>query len=105
MNTPKSIELKGESYLTPEAVEDVHAASLGYSITSDETNNWDGLVINDPFNMAQGVVNVVIDGVESMTLKVNLKIFNWFKKFRLNNISYRMLKLLMSLEVEIHFQV
>lgn len=55
--------------MTPEAVEDVIAASLGYSVpTNDEVGYFDGLVINDPFNVAKGVVVVAVEGAGALDL-------------------------------------
>lgn len=70
LKTPKAIEFKGESVLSPEAVEDVIAASLGYSVpTNIDEEYFDGLVINDPFNVAVGVVAVAVEGVGDLDLK------------------------------------
>jgi renin receptor len=69
LRKPESIELRGESYLTPEAVEDVMSASLGYSVPSDDSGNWDGLVISDPFSLARGLLSVVVEGLDSLSFK------------------------------------
>lgn len=34
---------------------------------------WDGLTVRDPFNLANGVVIVVAEGIDSLKLEVRLK--------------------------------
>lgn len=76
LRTPKGIEFKGESSLTANAVEDVLVASLGYSVpTNYDESYFDGLVINDPFNVANGFVAVTVEGVGNLNLD-GAKAFN-----------------------------
>lgn len=68
LNTPKSIEFKGDSEVPAESLSSVLSATLGYSI--DGLSSWDGLFVNDPFNAAKSVVSVVVEGVDSLNLQV-----------------------------------
>lgn len=71
LNTPKSIEFKGNSDLPAESLSEVLSATLGYSIQS--SNIWDGLYVNDPFNTAKSVVSVVVEGAGDLNFKVSLQ--------------------------------
>lgn len=63
---PKALEFRGHSRLDAESVSDVFGAALGYSVS--HPTDWDGLIVKDPFNMANGAVVVVAEGLESITL-------------------------------------
>jgi renin receptor len=73
LNSPKSVEFKGSSDLPSESLSDVFGASLGYSVSSNL--KWDGLFIHDPFNTAESVVVVVVEGLEQLNVK-NGETFN-----------------------------
>ncbi|XP_062538345.1 ATPase H(+)-transporting accessory protein 2 [Armigeres subalbatus] len=63
---PKALEFHGHTRLNAESVSDVFGAALGYSVS--HSTEWDGLVVKDPFNMANGAVVVVAEGLDSITL-------------------------------------
>lgn len=65
--SPKALEFNGHTRLDAEAVSDVFGAALGYSVA--HPTEWDGLVVKDPFNMANGAVVVVAEGIDSLTLE------------------------------------
>ncbi|XP_053688582.1 ATPase H(+)-transporting accessory protein 2 [Sabethes cyaneus] len=65
--SPKSLEFRGHSRLDVQSLSDVFGASLGYSVA--HPSEWDGLTVKDPFNMANGALIVVIEGVESLKLE------------------------------------
>lgn len=65
------MEFKGNSALSSETIQDVYATSLGYSVaTSPDTNNWEGLTVNDPFNIANGFVSIIVEGLDEIEFKV-----------------------------------
>lgn len=47
---------------------DVFGAALGYSVS--HPTEWDGLIVKDPFNMANGAVVVVAEGLDRLSLDV-----------------------------------
>lgn len=65
--SPKALEFHGHSRLDAESVSDVFGAALGYSVA--HPTEWDGLVVKDPFNMANGAVVVVAEGIDSLKLE------------------------------------
>lgn len=65
--SPKALEFHGHARLDAESVSDVFGAALGYSVA--HPTEWDGLVVKDPFNMANGVVVVVAEGIDSLPLE------------------------------------
>ncbi|XP_058813720.1 ATPase H(+)-transporting accessory protein 2 [Topomyia yanbarensis] len=67
ISAPKALEFRGNSRLDVEALSDVFGASLGYSVA--RFTEWDGLIVKDPFNMANGVVIVVAEGIQSLKLE------------------------------------
>lgn len=71
LKSPKSVSFKGADRLEEQSLGDVLAATLGYSV--EYSSEWNGLLINDPFNLAQGAVAVVIDGLETLPSSVNNK--------------------------------
>lgn len=87
LNSPKSVEFKGESELSAESLSDVLSATLGYSI--DGLQSFDGLYMNDPFNTAKSVVSVVVEGVDSLNFQVCLKILQSFVIIRIIFFSHR----------------
>lgn len=65
--SPKALEFRGSTRLDVESLPDVFGAALGYSVA--HPTEWDGLTVKDPFNMANGVVVVVAEGIESLKLE------------------------------------
>lgn len=65
--SPKALEFHGHARLDAESVSDVFGAALGYSVA--HPTEWDGLVVKDPFNMANGAVVVVAEGIDSLPLE------------------------------------
>lgn len=63
---PKALEFHGHSRLDAESVSDVFGAALGYSVS--HPTEWDGLIVKDPFNMANGAVVVVAEGLDRLSL-------------------------------------
>lgn len=66
--SPKALEFRGHARLDAESVSDVFGAALGYSVA--HPTEWDGLIVKDPFNMANGAVVVIAEGIDSLTLEV-----------------------------------
>lgn len=64
LSSPKSVEFKAPNDLPSESLSDVLAATLGYSVSS--SLKWNGLFINDPFNTADAVIAVVVEGAEQL---------------------------------------
>ncbi|XP_065076959.1 ATPase H(+)-transporting accessory protein 2 [Ochlerotatus camptorhynchus] len=65
--SPKALEFHGHTRLDAESVSDVFGAALGYSVA--HPTEWDGLIVKDPFNMANGAVVVIAEGIDSLTLE------------------------------------
>lgn len=65
--SPKALEFRGHARLDAESVSDVFGAALGYSVA--HPTEWDGLIVKDPFNMANGAVVVIAEGIDSLTLE------------------------------------
>lgn len=73
VKAPKSLEFKSDSDILADNIQDVFSASLGYSVpTSMDSSNWDGLRVTDPFNVAEGLVSVIVDGLDSLDVKVRI---------------------------------
>lgn len=65
--SPKALDFRGQTRLDVESLPDVFGASLGYSVV--HSTEWDGLVVKDPFNMANGAVVLVAQGISSLKLE------------------------------------
>ncbi|XP_055636050.1 ATPase H(+)-transporting accessory protein 2 [Toxorhynchites rutilus septentrionalis] len=65
--SPKALDYRGHSRLHVNSLSDVFGAALGYSVA--HPTEWDGLIVKDPFNMANGVVVVVAEGIQSLKLE------------------------------------
>lgn len=65
--SPKALEFRGHARLDVDSLPDVFGASLGYSVA--KPTEWDGLTVRDPFNLANGVVIVVAEGIDSLKLE------------------------------------
>jgi len=73
LSSPKALSFKGNEALDSQYVGDVLKASIGKPISGDA--NWGGLIIDNPFDMAKGVVAVVIDGAEHVSVSSNARTY------------------------------
>ncbi|EDX13655.1 ATPase H(+)-transporting accessory protein 2 [Drosophila simulans] len=73
LNRPKAISFKGNDALESHYVGDVLYASMGNAVSGD--TNWNGLTINDPFNLAKGVILVHVQGIGHVTTAGNVKTY------------------------------
>lgn len=64
LHHPSSLQFKGHEHLKETLLKEVYSASLGF--TTQQQSYWDGLYIEDPFNMPEAIVTVAVDGVESI---------------------------------------
>ncbi|XP_044762076.1 ATPase H(+)-transporting accessory protein 2 isoform X2 [Coccinella septempunctata] len=64
LNYPKSVSFKGHDHLKESNLKEVYFATLGFS--NSQFSNWKGLYINDPFNLAEGIATVVVEGMPSI---------------------------------------
>ncbi|KAH8417313.1 hypothetical protein KR222_008704, partial [Zaprionus bogoriensis] len=71
LNSPKAISFKGNDPLNSRYVGDVLFAAMGNSVVGD--SDWSGLTINDPFNLAKGVIAVHVEGLSHVTTAGNVK--------------------------------
>ncbi|KAM7362218.1 ATPase H(+)-transporting accessory protein 2 [Cochliomyia hominivorax] len=62
LSSPKSLSFKGNEPLQSSDIGDVLYASMGNAVAGD--CQWSGLTINDPFNLAKGVVAIFLDGIK-----------------------------------------
>uniref|UniRef100_A0A182PMX4 Uncharacterized protein n=1 Tax=Anopheles epiroticus TaxID=199890 RepID=A0A182PMX4_9DIPT len=65
--SPKAVEFSGNSRLDADSLPEVFGAALGYSVSL--ASEWDGMVIKDPFNTANGAVVVVAEGLDSVSVE------------------------------------
>uniref|UniRef100_A0A182VSB3 Uncharacterized protein n=1 Tax=Anopheles minimus TaxID=112268 RepID=A0A182VSB3_9DIPT len=65
--SPKAVEFSGNSRLDSDSLPEVFGAALGYSVSLP--SEWDGMVIKDPFNTANGAVVVVAEGLSSVAVE------------------------------------
>lgn len=71
LNSPKAISFKGNDPLNSRYVGDVLYAAMGNAVVGD--SDWSGLTINDPFNLAKGVIAVHVEGLSHVTSAGNAK--------------------------------
>lgn len=71
LNRPKAISFKGNDALESHYVGDVLYAAMGNAVVGD--SSWNGLTINDPFNLAKGVILVHVSGISHVTTAGNVK--------------------------------
>ncbi|KAH8382573.1 hypothetical protein KR009_004164, partial [Drosophila setifemur] len=71
LNSPKAISFKGNDALESQYVGEVLYAAMGNAVVGDST--WSGLTINDPFNMAKGVILVHVQGIGHVATAGNVK--------------------------------
>ncbi|KAK6626425.1 hypothetical protein RUM44_008898 [Polyplax serrata] len=86
---PPSISLQGDETLDQSLLPEVFSSALGFTVQRDL--NWQGMKINDPFNLAEALVVLYIDGITS------LERFDNVRCYKLNNnenmeITWRSLK-------------
>lgn len=79
LRSPKSLEFKGNSALSTETIQDVYSAALGYSVASKQpdTDTWEGLTVNDPFNTATGFVSIIVEGLDDIEFKVIIDLLRY----------------------------
>ncbi|KAL7729318.1 hypothetical protein ACLKA6_008896 [Drosophila palustris] len=71
LNSPKSISFKGNDPLDSNYVGDVLFSAMGNAVVGDY--DWSGVTINDPFNLAKGVIAVHVEGLSHVTTAGNVK--------------------------------
>ncbi|KAH8308088.1 hypothetical protein KR059_006026, partial [Drosophila kikkawai] len=71
LNRPKAISFKGKDALDSHYVGDVLYAAMGNAVVGD--SNWNGMTINDPFNLAKGVILVHVSGISHVTTAGDVK--------------------------------
>ncbi|XP_049802953.1 ATPase H(+)-transporting accessory protein 2 [Schistocerca nitens] len=64
LHSPKSIVFKGHEVIDQSLLKQVLASSFGFTISKG--SDWNGLVLKDPFHLAEAAVVVVVDGVKSL---------------------------------------
>lgn len=64
LNYPKSVSFKGHDHLKESTIKEVFFATLGFS--NSQFSNWRGLYINDPFDLAEGIATVVVEGLPTI---------------------------------------
>lgn len=79
---PKSLSFKDNHHLKQSSLSDVYSTALGFSInpninnnehSSEEESAWRGMYIIDPFNLAEAIVTVVVEGVTKNSLENNIQ--------------------------------
>ncbi|EDW39177.1 GL13947 [Drosophila persimilis] len=73
LNSPKAISFKGNDALDSQYVGDVMYASMGNAVAGD--SNWNGMIINDPFELAKGVICVHVRGISHVIAAGNAKTY------------------------------
>ncbi|XP_022220794.1 ATPase H(+)-transporting accessory protein 2 [Drosophila obscura] len=71
LNSPKAITFKGNDALDSHYVGDVLYAAMGNAVAGD--SNWSGMTINDPFELAKGVICVHVQGISHVITAGNAK--------------------------------
>ncbi|KAK9752419.1 Renin receptor-like protein [Popillia japonica] len=66
LNHPASIQFKGHDHLRESLLSEVYSAALGFS--TEEDSNWQGMYLMDPFNLAEAIVTVTVDGVSTLDI-------------------------------------
>ncbi|XP_013193957.2 ATPase H(+)-transporting accessory protein 2 [Amyelois transitella] len=73
--SPSSLKFSGGSELYESFLKEIYSASLGLSV--EESSQWDGMYISDPFSTPEAVVEVYIDGATSLTDAADLNSKNF----------------------------
>ncbi|EFA03659.1 ATPase H(+)-transporting accessory protein 2 [Tribolium castaneum] len=84
LHHPPSLLFKGHDHVKESILKEVYSSALGFS--TEQYSNWDGLYIEDPFNLAKAVVTVSVDGTSDIgngkghnfPLKTNVDEFDVF---------------------------
>jgi len=74
LSTPKSLSFKGNDVLRSNDVGEVLSAAMGNPVSGDA--QWGGLIINDPFNLPKGIVAVLIEGTNHISMDANIKSYD-----------------------------
>ncbi|RZC33637.1 renin receptor, partial [Asbolus verrucosus] len=61
---PSSLVFKGHDPLKESILKEVYSTALGFS--TEQYSNWNGVFIEDPFNLAEAIVTIAIDGVANI---------------------------------------
>lgn len=64
LHHPSSLVFKGHDHVKESTLKEIYSASLGFS--TEHYSNWQGLYIEDPFNLAEALVTVAVDGISSI---------------------------------------
>ncbi|KAJ8967916.1 hypothetical protein NQ314_002575 [Rhamnusium bicolor] len=64
LHHPASIVFKGHDHVRESTLKEIYSAVLGFS--TEHYSNWQGLYIEDPFNLAETIVSVYVDGVSDI---------------------------------------
>lgn len=75
LHSPPSLKFTGSSKTLESLLKEIFSASLGLSV--EESSDWNGLSIVDPFSTPEAIVEVYIDGVSSLGDNAGLKSKNF----------------------------
>jgi renin receptor len=64
LNAPKSLEFKNAGILNTDSVSDIFGVALGYPI--EHSSDWKGMYVRDPFNVAESILTVYVDGIDKL---------------------------------------
>ncbi|KOB68254.1 Renin receptor, partial [Operophtera brumata] len=71
LHSPNSLTFSGSSKAPESSLKEIFSAALGLSV--EEDSEWNGLLITDPFNTPEAVVEVYVDGVSGLGNDASLK--------------------------------
>ncbi|XP_028030178.1 renin receptor [Bombyx mandarina] len=71
LHSPESLSFSGSSKTFESLLKEIFSASLGLSV--EENSEWNGLLITDPFNTPEAVVEVYISGISSLGSSADFK--------------------------------
>ncbi|XP_018572333.1 renin receptor [Anoplophora glabripennis] len=61
LHSPESLTFKGHDHVRESTLKEVYSAALGFS--TEHYSNWQGLYIENPFDLPEAIVTVSVDGV------------------------------------------
>ncbi|KAL0275234.1 UNVERIFIED_CONTAM: hypothetical protein PYX00_003157 [Menopon gallinae] len=64
IRSPPSVKFEGDEPIDQNLIPDICSASLGF--TTKQESDWPGMKIVDPFNFAEAVVILYVDGIQSL---------------------------------------
>jgi len=64
LHRPEGLLFKGHERLDESELQEVYSASMG--LTIERSSSWSGLYITNPFQVAEAIVNVYVDGVSDL---------------------------------------